>query len=169
MGQGGKVGTDEGGELEGLGVVDDGAGNGDAHRRLQLLLLLPVPLVSTLPLLLLLLFGCFFFGRRGAAVVLLGVLVLLPLLPLVLLAPRLLSSGRLAVNGVHGGGGGRLPAGRAGIQEWTLGLGVLGRLRQEAERGGFREAYWVAGPVESGRLNPEGKKKTCAVCSSVAP
>jgi len=45
-------------------------------------------------------------------------------------------------------------AGRGGIQEWTLGLGVLGRLRQEAERGGFRKAYWVAGPVESGRLNP---------------
>ena len=121
MRQGGKVGTDEGGELEGLGVVDDGSGNGDAHRRLRLLLLLPLPLVFVLPLLLLLLFGCFFLGRRGAAVVLLGVLALLPLLPLVLLAPRFLSSGRLAVNGVHGGGGWRLPAGeefRNGRLDW---------------------------------------------------
>jgi hypothetical protein len=28
--------TDEGGELEGLGVVDDGSGDGDAHRGLPI-------------------------------------------------------------------------------------------------------------------------------------
>lgn len=96
-------GTDEGGELEGLGVVDDGTGDGDAHRRLPLrirLLLLRV-------LLLLLLVDGLLLGRRGlAAEVLRGVFALVFLLLLVLV-PGLLGGGCLRACRIHGGGGGR--------------------------------------------------------------
>jgi hypothetical protein len=45
------------------------------------------------------------------------------------------------------------------MDAWIRGFGPI-EARGREER--FREAYWVAGPVESGRLIPE-KKNLCCV------
>ena len=93
-------GTDEGGELEGLGVVDDGSSDGDTHRRLPLRIRL---LRRMLPLLLM---DGFLPGL--AAVVLRGVFALQFLFLFVLVSGLLASSclDACRIHGVGGGGGG---------------------------------------------------------------
>jgi hypothetical protein len=69
------------------------------------------------------------------------------------------------VSGVHGGGGGRLPAGEE-FRNGRLdrGFGPIEARGREGE-GSAVEAYWVAGPVQSARLNGECwlPRLTCAV------